>query len=110
MREPLLPQAKALREDKTEKGKGFLGQLPVPDGSASEMSISTDQFGGKDFPSIVPTLNASELNQVLSKRIPDSAIQKAEEFARQRIAAGKPMFAEEGEQNYDVLPTFMRIK
>lgn len=99
-----------LRPDGTPKGNGFLGPLVAdPNTMASEYSVSTDKFGGHDFPSIVPTLTAAELNQVLNGYMSPEIVMKAQRFAAQRQREGKPLFAQEGEQHYGVLPMFQRL-
>lgn len=107
------------REDGSTKGRGFLGALPLPNafdpGVASEFSTA-DSATGPDYPTLVPTLTAAELNKLLNHiesgvgKVPGSVYDKARAFKAQRERAGKPLFAQEGEQNYDVLPTFQRIK
>lgn len=88
------------RPDGTPKGSGYFGVLKRPDGSVStEISMSTDAIGGKEFPLLVPTLTKSEVNQLLSmdisdpKKIPTSIVSKAEAFAKQRVTEGKSPFA-----------------
>ncbi len=94
-----------LRSDGTAKGNGFLGVLKRPDGKvSSEISVGVN-IGGKevDIPTLVPTLTAAEKNWLLTNdvsdpsRIPKAIIQKAVDFARPRIAAGKSPFAGPGE-------------
>lgn len=90
--------------DGSAKGRGFLGVLKRPDNDvSSELSISTDAIGGKDFPLLVPTLTRAEIDRILAvspddpqffQKIPRSAIQKAEIFAKERIAAGESPFAD----------------
>lgn len=105
------------RADGSNKGEGYLGVLQRPDGQvSSEISISTDAIGGKDFPLIVPTLTRDELDQILSipvddpkffQKVPRSAIQKAEKFAEQRVKAGLSPFAGPQDRKtpvYDVVP------
>jgi hypothetical protein len=96
------------RADGTQKGAGFLGPLVRPDGKTStEISISTDAVGKKDFALLVPTLTKDELATILAipvddpkffEKVPQSAIKKAETFAEGRIKEGKPLFAAPGEQ------------
>lgn len=95
------------RADGAEKGTGFLGLLKRPDGQqSSEISISTDAVGGKDFPLLVPTLTRAEVDKILAipindpkffDKVPKEAIAKAEAFAKQRQAAGLPLFATDQE-------------
>src|SRR5258708_29722986 len=106
-----------LREDKTSKGEGFFGSLLRPDGSGvmSEDSVGVPINGKEmDIPTFVPTLTAEEVNLLLSlpegQQPPQSIIQKAAQFAQQRVAAGKPVFAERGEQQEQMYPQFQRAK
>lgn len=98
------------RPDGSTKGLGFLGLLQLPNGKvASEYSIADseklkDKNGNYlDYPSLVPTLTKQEVQAVLNAAtnnidVPDSIKQKAEAFAIQRQQAGKPLFAQTGEQ------------
>ncbi len=94
-----------LRADGTRKGNGFLGVLQRPDGKvSSEISIGVN-IGGKEVevPTLVPTLSKDEVNWLITndisdpKKIPMSIQQKAVDFAKQRLAAGKSPFAQAGE-------------
>lgn len=95
------------RPDGSAKGEGFLGVLKRPDGTvSSEISISTDAIGGKDFPLLVPTLTRAEVDKILAikvddpkffQKLPRGAIKKAAAFAEKRVAAGKSPFAGAGE-------------
>lgn len=111
------PSTRGKRPDGSAKGSGFLGLLKRPDGGvSSEISISTDVIGGKDFPLLVPTLTRGEVDQILAvpvndpkffQKIPRSAIKKAEAFAKDRVAAGKSPFADESDnvqQSIELLP------
>jgi hypothetical protein len=73
------------------KTTGWKGVNYNPKGEAvTELSIG-DQLG--DFPSIVPTLNANELNQIVQyENITPSARQKAQEFANLRRSQGLSPF------------------
>lgn len=103
-----VPNPADLRPDGTQKGAGFLGPLVRPDGKTStEISISTDAVGKKDFPLLVPTLTKDELAEILAipiddpkffDKVPPSAVAKAEAFAEARLKDGKPLFAAPGEQ------------
>jgi len=106
-----------LREDKTSKGEGFFGSLLRPDGGGvmSEYSVGVPINGKEmDIPTFVPTLTAEEVTLLLNlpegKQPPQSIIQKAAQFAQQRVAAGKPVFAEHGEQQEQMYPQFKRAK
>lgn len=99
------------RPDGSTKGKGFLGVFKLPNGeAASEYSIADseklkDAKGNYlDYPSLVPTLTKDELRQALDAanrgvQPPDSVKIKAEAYALERKKAGKPLFANDGEQN-----------
>lgn len=73
------------------KTTGWKGVNYNPKGEAvTELSIGDDRG---DFPSIVPTLNANELNQIVQKNnILPSARQKAQEFADLRRSQGLSPF------------------
>jgi len=93
-----------LRADGTPKGNGYFGVVKRPDGNIStELSVGVN-LGGKEveIPTMVPTLTAQELQQLLSapdgQMPPESIIQKAVEFARQRQTKGLPYFAAPDEQ------------
>jgi len=97
------------REDGTNKGLGFFGLLPRPDGQvSSELSFDFDHNGKRILaPLIVPTLTHDELKHLLGGKKPTSAIfNKAADFALKRLLAGKNTFAHPGEQ-MDVLRTFI---
>ena len=91
------------RQDGTAKGAGFLGVLKRPDGGVStEISISTNAVGGRDFPLLVPTLTRDEVTKVLAldetskdffKKLPKGVVEKAEAFAERRKREGRSLFA-----------------
>lgn len=91
------------RSDGSVKGNGFLGLLKRPDGGvSSEISISTDVIGGKEFPLLVPTLTRPEIDKVLAldpsdpkffEKLPSGVVKKAEEYAIKRVRLGKSPFA-----------------
>lgn len=94
------------RPDGTPKGKGWLGELKLPDGGvATEYTMQSQavQKDGKqiDFPTLVPTLSKEEVDQMVNdiipnrKDIPEPIIQKAIQHAKGRIAEGKSVFADE---------------
>lgn len=98
-----------VREDGTTKGQGFFGPVRHASGhDATELSISdgpptSRAYTDKNdmlYPSMVPTLTQDELNTVLGggDRFPESVYDKAEAYARGRLAAGKSPFAGPGEQ------------
>jgi hypothetical protein len=85
------------RPDKTQKGRGYLGELKLPDGNvATEYSTQSGavKVNGKqiDFPTLVPTLSKEEValmqNDVIpnKKPIPEAIMQKAIEHAKMRLA------------------------
>ena len=86
------------RPDGTAKGEGYLGVLKRPDGGVmTEYSVGVNINGKEmDIPSIVPTLNKDEVNQILNLKdgeLPsDAIIAKATSFAEDRIAKGLPVF------------------
>ncbi len=78
-----------LREDGTKKGRGFLGELRRPDGDIStEISIGVNMDGKEmDIPSLVPTLDKSEVDHLLSGGNPtEGIVQKAVDHAKSRIS------------------------
>ena len=89
------------RPDGSQKGSGYFGELPRPDGKIStELSIQFDDvLGGKPIPLIVPTLTKKELDLLLStpekdtSKLPRSIIDKAIEHAKKRDAQGLSPFA-----------------
>jgi len=89
-----------------QKGLGFLGSLPTTDGTgrtSTELSIGVN-FDGKEteIPSLVPTLNQSEIDFLLAGNKPTKAIvDKAVEHAKTRMSQGKNVFAQEGEQTQE---------
>ena len=91
------------RIDGTDKGLGFFGAMKRPDGGIStELSIGV-QIKGKEIqiPTLIPTLSKQEIDSLLSGEDPSPTIvQKAVDFANQRIAQGKSPFAQQGEQDY----------
>lgn len=84
------------RADGSAKGSGFLGMLPYHDGRASsEISIGVD---GREMPSIVPTLDAAEVNHLLMGGRPTPEIvRKAAAHAEMRANQGQSAFAGPGE-------------
>jgi len=100
------------RPDGTQKGTGFLGVLSGTDTQgktfeSTEFSTQSNavKVKGKriDFPSLVPTLTQAEVDLMMNdiipnnKNIPEAIMQKAIKHAKERIAEGKGVFAEEGE-------------
>lgn len=93
------------REDGSPKGNGFLGVLKRPNGDVStELSIGVNIDGKEmDVPTLVPTLTSDEKRWLLTNdvsdpsMIPPSIIQKAADYARQRISGGQSPFAGTGD-------------
>lgn len=79
----------------------------------SEYSVGV-QLGHKevDIPTFVPTLTPAEIQTLLTMKpgdkIPDSIIDKAITHAESRLAGGKPVFADIGEQMETIHPQFPR--
>jgi hypothetical protein len=92
------------------KGLGFLGPLKLPNGVMSELSEDGEINGMPvQYPLIVPTLNAGEVRSLMAGAKPTEAItRKAQQFAAQRIAAGKSPFAALGEQDLTIHPQIPR--
>lgn len=82
-----------LRTDSTMKGRGYLGEIPLPDGRvATELSVGVN-IGGKEMiiPAIVPTLSSKEIDYIRSgKSVLDNEgiMNKAVEHAKKRLASG----------------------
>lgn len=108
------------REDGSAKGDGFLGLLARPDGGvSSEISAGFDGMGPggaeADIPTVVPTLSPAEISFLLNMnvsrdKVPQSIVEKAIAYAKQRRAQGKPYFAGPGEANYALDPQFKRVQ
>lgn len=83
------------REDGTQKGKGFLGELKTPDGKVmTEYSVGVE-INGKEvsMPTLVPTLTKPEIDYLVKGGKPTEAIiDKAVKHAKKRIAEGKSPF------------------
>jgi hypothetical protein len=84
------------RPDGSVKGKGFLGELKLPDGGvATEYSTQSNAIkvnGSRiDFPTLVPTLTKDEVllmqNDIIpnKKPIPEEIMQKAIQHAKLRL-------------------------
>lgn len=90
------------RNDGTAKGDGYFGPLRGSNGTIStEISIGVE-FDGEDreIPTMVPTLTRKELDFLLNGGRPtDQIVDKAVEFARQRIEKGLSPFAAPGERH-----------
>jgi len=88
------------RADGTEKGTGFLGELPMQDDTgrvSTEISIGVE-FDGKEtqIPTLVPTLNDEQKAYLLGGGDPrqrEDIVRLAEDHAKSRMKEGKPVFA-----------------
>lgn len=89
------------RADGSDKGQGFLGLLKRPDGRvSSEISVGVEIDGQeREIPTLVPTLSQDQLDYLMTHPVgeghplPEAIIQKAVDFARQRLARGLSPFA-----------------
>jgi hypothetical protein len=93
---PWAPNAKDVRTDGTQKGLGYFGALKRPDGQTStELSIGVNIDGKEvEIPSLVPSLSREEIDHLLRGGAPTPQIvQKAADFAAQRMKSGLPVFA-----------------
>jgi hypothetical protein len=92
------------RPDGTQKGLGWLGMLPRPDGGVSTELSAGVEIGGKEtlIPLLVPTLAPDEVNWLLKaaeddpqffNKMPPSILDKAVQHATQRIHLGLNPFA-----------------
>ena len=95
------------------KGHGWLGDMPQTSGPSkgkisSELSIGVEVNGKEmEVPSMVPSLTQKEKDHLLSGGDPGdmpSIIQKATQFAEQRVNAGKSPFASGAESPGYVKP------
>lgn len=93
------------RNDGTNKGAGYLGELKLPDGSvATEYTTQSDavKVNGKriDFPTIVPTLSKQEVSLMQNdlipnkKEIPEPIMRKAIDHANMRLQKGRSVYKE----------------
>jgi hypothetical protein len=88
------------RNDTTLKGGGWLGELNLPSGDiATEYSIGLDLGKGEvEIPSLVPTLNKFEVedmrNNIIpqNKKVPESVLKKAVDFYRQQVKNKEKIF------------------
>ena len=84
-----------LRPDGTPKGQGWLGPLPMTDGSgktATELTIGVDD---EDIPLLVPTLTQEEIDHLLSGGSPTREIvDKAVGFAHERRQKGLSVYVD----------------
>ena len=107
-REPGLSGARYLEQGQdmsqgTLKGKGYFGEIPVNQGGAmTEFSSAFEQDGKLvSHPLLVPTLNKQEIDLLKMGLEPTPEIyKKAQDYAQQRISAGKSPFATPQELRY----------
>jgi len=92
------------RADKTQKGRGYFGEIKRPDGTVmTELSIGVGINGKEtEIPLIVPTLTKKEIEylknaDIESKnffdKMPKGLIKKAYDHAVTRIKQGQSPFA-----------------
>ncbi len=89
-----------LRRDGTQKGEGWLGVLKMQDGRVMTEATVGVEFDGKeiDIPTLVPTLTKEEtqfMQQGGDPRKHPTIMKKAITHAKQRMAQGKSVFADE---------------
>ena len=89
------------RPDGTNKGSGFLGEIPTGNGDEimTEKSIGVN-INGKEtlIPSIVPTLSKDEIEYLKTNKMPnEQIIKKAVDHANNRINNGLSPFKDENE-------------
>ena len=110
------PDEFGTRPDGSKKGTGYLGVLKAADGSAmTEYSVGVKIDGKQmDIPTLVPTLTRSEVktltNMKEGDKIPEPIIQKAVDHAKQRLAEGKSVFAEDGDGPQQVSNRYTQAK
>ena len=91
------------RNDGTNKGPGYLGELKLPDGSvATEYTTQSNavKVNGEriDFPTLVPTLSKQEISLMQNdlipneKEIPEPIMRKAIDHANMRLQKGLSVF------------------
>jgi uncharacterized protein YcbK (DUF882 family) len=90
------------REDGTEKGEGWLGLIPMQDGSdrmMSEVSVGVEIDGEETLvPAIVPALSEDEVSYLAQggdAREHQSIMNKAVSHAKEQLAGGNSPFAPE---------------
>lgn len=90
------------RNDGTKKGKGWLGEIKLPNGGvATEYSIGVNLGEGEmEIPTLVPTLTEEEValmrDDIIpnNKRVPQEILDKAVAHARQMLAEGKSVWSD----------------
>lgn len=91
-----------LRTDGSPKGKGWMGELKMKDGSgrvATELSIGVGIDGKEQLiPSLVPTLDKDELDHLLKGgEVTEQIVHKAIQHAMPLIRSGKSPFYSEAD-------------
>ena len=91
-----LRHAESVYEPISAKGKGYFGKLPTSEGTmATEISADSD-IG--QYPLLVPTLTANEVQWLLDGKEPTEDIyRKAEQYAIYRMKRGMSPFAGYGD-------------
>jgi len=99
-----------LRQDKTQKGLGFFGEIPIKKGVMTELGSESDvDFGqGQErlhYPLIVPTLSFDEIEHLKGGNEPTEEIwNKAIEHALERKKQGLSPFATQEEEGKTSIP------
>lgn len=100
------------RNDGTDKGSGWLGELQLPNGGvATEYTVGVN-IGGKevDIPTLVPTLTDQEVKLMVEdiipnkKQVPDTIMKKATDFAKSNLKSGKSLFKPEVKRDAKGIP------
>ena len=102
-----------LREDGTQKGFGYFGEIPTTDGSDNIMGElgSEMTYKGKNvhFPLLVPTLTRKEIDHLATgKKVPEEIWKKAMDHAIMRIGQGKDPFAHKEEEGKTPIPEIIQ--
>lgn len=109
--EPRATPDYGLRPDGTPKGRGWLGEIRLPNGGvATEYSIGVN-IGGKemDIPTLVPTLTPEEVNLMANdiipngKRVPDTIVAKAAAHAKDMWNQGRSVWADDQSSRDDIV-------
>ena len=95
------PERYGKRNDGTAKGRGYFGEIQLPNGGvATEYSVGVEIDGKEtEIPTLVPTLTKDELKTMVEdvipngKKVPDEIVKKAAEHAKARMKSGLSPFA-----------------
>lgn len=90
------------RADGTREGRGWLGELKLPNGKVATEYGMGIEIGGREveIPLIVPTLTPDEVKLMVNdimpnqKEVPDSVARKAIDHAIKRMREGKSVWAD----------------